>query len=104
MGDLQLLKEKEKMIAFSRKGLLFAFNFHPSASLTGVMVPVPNDADYTVALCSDDEKYGGWNQVAHITYPAKEVNGAYYIELYLPARTAVVLKEGKIRKKSPKKE
>ena len=33
-----------------------------------------------------------------MTYPAKEFDGQYFVELYLPARTAVVLKEGRIRK------
>ena len=62
------------------------------------MVPVPNNADYTVEFSTDDEKYGGWNQVEHMTYPAKEFNGQFFVELYIPARTAIVLKEGKIRK------
>ena len=98
MGDLRLLKEPEKTIVFYRRGLLFAFNFHPSQSLTNVLVPVPNDADYTVKLSSDDEKYGGQNLVEHMVYPAKEFDGKFYVELYLPARTAVVLKEGRVRK------
>ena len=98
MGDLCLLKEPEKTIVFYRKGLLFAFNFHPTQSLTNVLVPIPNNADYTVEFSSDDAKYGGWDQVEHITYPAKEFDGKQYVELYLPARTAIVLKEGKIRK------
>jgi hypothetical protein len=33
-----------------------------------------------------------------MTYPVKEFDGQFFVELYLPARTAVVLKEGKIRK------
>ena len=93
MGDLRLLKEPEKTIVFSRKGLLFAFNFSPNQSLTNVLVPIHQDADYTVALCSDDEKYGGQNLVAHMTYPAKTFDGKHYVELYLPARTALVLRE-----------
>ena len=105
MADLKLLKEPEKTIVFYRKGLLFAFNFHPSQSLTNVLVPVPNNADYTVKISSDDEKYGGQNLVEHMVYPAKEFDGQFFVELYLPARTAVVLKEGRIRKgkKSAKK-
>lgn len=86
------------MIAFYRNGLLFAFNFHPSKSLTNLLIPVDKYADYTVALSSDDEKYGGFNQIAHIVYPVKRFNGQNYIEIYLPARTAVVLEEGKVRK------
>ena len=98
MADLRLLKEPEKIIAFYRKGLLFAFNFNPGQSYTNILVPVPNNADYTVKLCSDDEQYGGQNLVEHMTYPAKEFDGQFFVELYLPARTAVVLKEGRIRK------
>ncbi|MGN1266703.1 MAG: alpha-amylase family glycosyl hydrolase [Dorea sp.] len=99
MGDLRMCHNDNQLIAIYRKSLLFAFNFNPTKSFTGVKVPVPSNADYEVRLSSDDEKYGGNNLIEHITYPAKEdENGGYYIELYLPARTAVVLKEGKIRK------
>ena len=98
MADLMLLKEPEKVIAFYRKGLLFAFNFNPTQSYTNILVPVLQNADYTVAMCSDDEKYGGQNLVEHMKYPVKKFDGKYYVELYLPARTAVVLKEGRVRK------
>lgn len=98
MADLLLLKEPEKVIAFYRKGLLFAFNFNPSESYTNVLIPVPANADYTLRLSSDDEQYGGQNLVAHMKYPVKKFDGQYFVELYLPARTAVVLKEGRIRK------
>jgi len=102
MADLRLLKEPEKTIVFSRKSLLFAFNFHPTQSLTNVLVPVPCAAEYTVELCSDDEKYGGSNLVEHMTYPTKEFNGQHFVELYLPARTAVVLKERPVKKTGTK--
>ncbi len=91
MADLLLNKQPEKTLVFRRSGLVFAFNFHPTLSLTNVLVPVPGAGEYTVALCTDDKKYGGWEQVAHITYPTKLFDGQHYIELYLPARTAVVL-------------
>ena len=93
MGDLRLNMRPEKVLAFYRHGLLFAFNFHPSASQTGVQIPVSRPGVYDVVLCTDDEKYGGFDQIQHIPYPTKKKDGKYYIELYLPARTAVVLKE-----------
>ena len=93
MANLQLLKEPEKTIVFYRKGMLFAFNFHPVQSLTNVLVPVPNPVDYEVVLSSDDKQYGGFEQVQHMVYPVKKFDGVDYVELYLPARTAVVLKE-----------
>ena len=103
MGDLMLNKQPEKMLAFYRGGLLFAFNFHPTNSLTNILVPVHQPGEYTVALSSDDEKYGGWNQIQHITYPTKTFDGKHYVEIYLPARTAVVLKERVILPEEPKK-
>lgn len=98
MANLMLLKEPEKVIAFYRNGLLFAFNFNPSESYTNVLIPVPANADYTLKLSSDDEQYGGQNLVEHMKYTAKKFNGQYFVELYLPARTAVILKEGRVRK------
>ena len=92
-GDLMLMKAPEQTMVFYRSGLLFAFNFSPNQSLTNVLVPVPKAADYTIALCSDDAKYGGFDQVAHQTYPYKVFDGRCFVELYLPARTAVVLRE-----------
>ena len=101
MADLRLMKAPEQTLAFSRGGLLFAFNFHFGNSLTNVLVPVQRPGEYTVVLCTDDEKYGGWNQIAHQSYFTKEFNGQYFVELYLPARTAVVLKEHPILSAAP---
>jgi len=102
-GDLRLLEKDKQTIVFYRNGLLFAFNFNGENSLTDVKVPVPAKADYTVEMCSDDEKYGGWDRVAHQTYPVKAEDGEYYVELYLPAHTAIVLKEGKKARRAPTK-
>ena len=44
-------------------------------------------------LCSEDGVYGGHGLVEHMTYPVKEFDGKYYVELYLPARTAMILEE-----------
>ncbi len=98
MASLMLLKEPEKVIAFYRNGLLFAFNFNSSESYTNVLIPVPANADYTLKLSSDDEQYGGQNLVEHMKYTVKKFDGQYFVELYLPARTAVILKEGRVRK------
>ncbi|MBP3410815.1 MAG: alpha amylase C-terminal domain-containing protein, partial [Clostridia bacterium] len=97
MGDLMMINEADKLIAFYRKGLLFVFNFHPERSAKTVRIPVPAPADYTIAFSSEDEKYGGWQRVEHQTYPCVETGNEKYIEIYLPARTAVVMKEGEIK-------
>ena len=93
MGDLMLNKQPEKILVFYRHGLLFAFNFHPTESVVNLLVPVHQPGEYTVELSTDDEAYGGWNRIEHITCFTKMFDGKHYVELYLPARTAVVLKE-----------
>ena len=103
MGNLRLIDSGRQVIAFYRKGLLFAFNFSPCNSYTDVEVSLPAIADYQVALCSDDGKYGGNDLIAHMTYTAQvDSQGNSSVKLYLPARTAVVLKEMPISLK-PKK-
>lgn len=93
MADLMLHNEQDKLICFYRKGLLFVFNFHTSNSYTHVSVPVPTAKDFELVLSSDDAKYGGQELVAHMKYPYKKEGGQNRIELYIPARTAMVFKE-----------
>ncbi len=103
MGNLRLIDSGRQVIAFYRKGLLFAFNFSPCNSYTDVEISLPAIADYQVALCSDDGKYGGNDLIAHMKYTAQvDSQGNSSVKLYLPARTAVVLKEMPIALK-PKK-
>jgi len=103
MGNLRLIDSGRQVIAFYRKGLLFAFNFSPCNSYTDVEISLPAIADYQVALCSDDGKYGGNDLIAHMKYTAQvDSQGNSSVRLYLPARTAVVLKEMPIPLK-PKK-
>ena len=105
MGDLRLIDSDRQIIAFYRKGLLFAFNFSPSNSYTDVTVSLPAIADYEVALCSDDSKYGGNDLIAHMKYKAQVAkDGNSSVKLYLPARTAIVLKEEPIRLEQKKKQ
>lgn len=94
MGNLRLIDSTRQVIVFYRSGLLFALNFSPCNSYTDVEISLPDIADYEVAMCSDDAKYGGNDLVAHMKYPAQvDKEGNSTIKLYLPARTAVVLKE-----------
>lgn len=96
MGDLRLNDSARKVLVFYRHGLLFAFNFSPDKSYTDVKISLPAYADYSVALSSDDAVYGGQGLVEHIAYPAQaDEKGNSAITVYLPARTAVVFREGK---------
>ncbi len=93
MGDLLLDKGPEKILVVYRGGLMFAFNFHPTRSETNILIPVHRKGNYTVEFSTDDWKYGGYGRIYHMNYPSKTFDGKEYVELYLPARTAVVLKE-----------
>ena len=96
MANLMLMKAPEQMLCFARCDLFFVFNFHASNSLEHILIPVyPDTKELVVKFSSDDEKYGGFSQVEHMTYPVKEFDGVRYAELYIPARTAIVLREVK---------
>jgi 1,4-alpha-glucan branching enzyme len=96
MANLMLMKAPEQMLCFARCDLFFVFNFHSSNSLEHILIPVyPDTKELVVKFSSDDEKYGGFSQVEHMTYPIKEFDGVRYAELYIPARTAIVLREVK---------
>lgn len=101
MADLLLMKAPEQTLAYHRHGLVFVFNFHFGNSLNNVLVPVRQPGEYTVVLSTDDEKYGGFGNVAKKTYATKRFDGRDYIELYIPARTGFVLKEKVILPEMP---
>ncbi|MYF99599.1 1,4-alpha-glucan-branching enzyme [Candidatus Poribacteria bacterium] len=94
--DIQLLfiHEDAKQIVFTRGGLIFVFNFHPTESVTDWRIPVPEKSDYRLILNSDDIEYGGFGAVESVHYPWQDVTTEGYeqsIQLYIPARSAQVL-------------
>ncbi|MCG9132492.1 alpha amylase C-terminal domain-containing protein [Candidatus Poribacteria bacterium] len=95
-ADIQLLfiHEAAKQIVYARGGLVFAFNFHPSESVTDWRIPVPERADYRLILDTDDVMYGGHGAVEGVHYPWQDVameGQTQSIQLYVPARSAQVL-------------
>jgi 1,4-alpha-glucan branching enzyme len=92
----------DKVIAFSRGELLFVFNFHPGNSFTDYGIPV--QGKFRIILDSDDPAYGGFNRIDRnglylsIRKAARQTLGTpYYLYLYLPSRTAIVLKREPVR-------
>ena len=97
--NIQLLSihENAKQIVYTRGGLVFAFNFHPTESVTDWRIPVPERADYRLILNTDDTVYGGHGAVEGVHYPWQnvEIEGqAQSIQLYVPARSSQVLAAG----------
>ena len=88
----------DQVLAYTRDNLLFVFNFSPDKSFSdyGFLV---KEGSYRVVLNSDSSAFGGNDltddTIEHLTSPdslyAKEHKG--WLKLYIPARTAVVLKK-----------
>ena len=87
--ELKWLHESDHVLAFTRGGLLFAFNFSPDRSFTDYPIPVPEGTTgCEVLFSSDDWCYGGFGRVARNELPALDGQA----RLYLPTRTAIVLR------------
>ena len=84
----------DKVLAFERAGLLFAFNFHPQSSYTDYRLAAPA-GKYGLVLNSDAPDYGGHNRLEpgreHFTLNDPADSKGSYLRLYLPSRTAQVL-------------
>ena len=93
--DVQLaLDNTAKTLVYQKGSAVFAFNLHPVDSYDGLLLPVPEAGEYQVILSTDDHCFGGHGRIWHQTYTAQlQENGKPGIRLYLPSRTAVVLKK-----------
>lgn len=88
----------DQVLAFMRGDLVFVFNFSPTRSFTdyGFLVP---EGDYKVVLNSDAKEFGGNGfaddtMVHHTNFdPVYEKDHKGWLKLYIPARSAVVLKK-----------
>ncbi len=96
-------KDDDQILAFMRGEYVFVFNFNPFKSFNdyGILAPA---GSYTTVLSSDNPDFGGFGNVdesvTHFTVPDPlyEPAGLGRLMLYLPARTAIVLRKRRTRK------
>ncbi len=96
---LRCCHDGDQILAFQREDLLFVFNMNPSRSFSDYGILVPKGS-YQTVLDTDAPVYGGFgledDEMIHYTQaqskPA-ENDGLEWLRLYLPARTAVVLRK-----------
>ncbi|ETW84160.1 glycoside hydrolase family 13 protein [Heterobasidion irregulare TC 32-1] len=92
---VSLKHEGDKVIVFERAGLLFVFNFHPTESFTDYRVGVEEPGEYSVALTSDEKKFGGFENVdlgsKYFTTPMEWNGRKNWMQVYIPSRTCLVL-------------
>ena len=88
----------DQILAFQRGDLLFVFNFSPTTSYTDYGFMVKKGA-YSVVLNTDNPDFGGYgltdDTITHFTNedPILEADGKGWLQLYIPARSAVVLRK-----------
>ncbi|MBE6357155.1 MAG: 1,4-alpha-glucan-branching enzyme [Lentisphaerae bacterium] len=81
-----------KVVVFERNGYWFFFNFHPENSYPGYEVEVLRGS-YKTVLDSDDAAFGGFcRRQKEQCYFSMERRFGEVISLYLPSRTALILK------------
>jgi 1,4-alpha-glucan branching enzyme len=106
-GEKKLLKnpvqeiwhnDGDQILAYKRGDLIFVFNFSPNRSYSdyGFMVP---EGSYNVVLNTDHPDFGGNglsdDTIEHFTNydPLLQKQGKGWLKLYIPARSAVVLRK-----------
>ncbi len=102
-------KDDDQILAFMRGDLVFVFNFNPVKSFQDYGILAPGGV-YSVVFSSDDPAFGGYGNidctVEHFTRPDPLYSpaGVEWLPLYLPARTAMVLRKHPARRgRKPKK-
>ena len=91
--------ETDKVLAFLRGDFLFAFNFNPTQSFTDYGVLVPPATRWRHLFDTDEVRFSGQGRIAPggayepaLVRDANHNELVHQIRLYLPARTAVVLR------------
>ncbi|MCQ2115251.1 MAG: alpha-amylase family glycosyl hydrolase [Bacteroidales bacterium] len=98
--ELLVQDEEKKILIFKRKDCIFALNFNATSSYTDYGFSSPA-GEWEVCLVSDDAAFDGFSRVktgeVHRTVESKCPNGSQEYDntlmLYLPARTATVLRK-----------
>ncbi len=91
-------KDSDQVLAFMRGDLVFVFNFSPDKSYEGYGLLAPGGV-YSTVLSTDNPDFGGFGNidetVEHFTRPDPLYTpaGVERLPLYLPARTAMVLRK-----------
>ena len=92
-AKLVKIHQDDKVLAFARANYLFVFNFHPTKSFEDYPVPA-DDGEYQLLLDSDAQRFNGFNRLLpdqHF-FARPTDQGEKAISLYLPTRTALVIK------------
>ena len=86
--------ENAQVLVYERGDMIFAFNFSPNNSYVDYRIQNLKAATYLPVLTTDDYCFGGHGRMAHdVQYKATRKKDGTSFAIYLPARTAIVLKK-----------
>jgi 1,4-alpha-glucan branching enzyme len=77
-----------KILIYQRAGLIFAFSFHPQASIPDYQFRAPGMGQYELVLNSDDPEYGGFGRIEGTKTYFTDQNQR--LSIYMTNRTALV--------------
>ncbi len=93
-------KSDDQVLAYQRSDLVIIFNFNPTRSFTDYGI-LTMQGTYHIVLNSDSKRFGGFGLVdetiSHFTQPDPLYRTQHkeWLKVYLPSRTALVLKREK---------
>ena len=98
--ELLVQDEEKKILIFLRKNCIFALNFSATGSFADYGFAAP-EGEWMDVLNTDEPRFNGFARVQsgehHFTLAEKSPNGnqryGSTLKLYLPARSALVLKK-----------
>lgn len=96
-------KDDDQVLAYSRGNMVFVFNFNPSKSFAdyGILAP---EGEYVGIMDTDSTRYGGYGNIDENVHHLTQHDELYakqhlgWLKLYLPARSALILKKKQLRK------
>jgi 1,4-alpha-glucan branching enzyme len=98
---LKLANDQDQVLAYERANLIFIFNFNPAKSFTDYGIPV-YPGKFKIILNSDHPDFGGFGRIdetlPYYSQPIPLNKEQHQVKMYIPARTAVVLKRQEIKK------
>jgi 1,4-alpha-glucan branching enzyme len=91
----------DKVLAYTRGEYLFVFNFNPTQSFPNYEL-FTEKAKYKILFTTDDDEFGGFGRIdksvkCYTTKDIEKVDSPNILKLYLPARTAIILKKDKAK-------
>ena len=82
-------------MTWTRAGLVFIFNFHPTESFSDYRIGIEQSGTYKIVINTDAKEVGGFGNIdsstRFFTTPMEWYGRKNWTHIYVPSRTAMVL-------------